>query len=668
MATRLYYSSSAIAAISPAIDGSWEQSTSMIRRILQASPAGSAMASTAIATTLNSPAGAVDVAMGQFVSPPLQGSGTISSGIKGQIRALEAATAADARAQVVIRVLSEDGTTIRGTLYGPDVAVLSSEFDAVTLTNRKFPRGGTVTPTPVSYQDRDRIVVEVGWRKGENATTSRTGTLRFGDAIGGTDLPQDETTTADNNPWIEFGDALGFYGEVDFLAATRNTVNGTSLTATVPAGVRDGDCLVLIVAQVGSWVGPGSLTAPASGWTRLDGGYHEAGEEAGGNATAFRIYYRIASSEPGSYTVTWTHSGKTVVDMIAVRGADTSDPILGIRCGKGQSGGNTLTPPVRALYFLPTGALALALMAFGRGGTTFSVPSGYTNTGSTGQFDSDTTLASIYYGSAYRKFTSRSGIPATSWSNTNSNSSNWETYALAFRPAGANVLALRSLGALSAVASGTALTLGAPPDVHSGDLLVGMVGTLRPSASVSTITPPAGWSTYASDQVANVSDATSPESILAGLFYKTAAGGDSYAFTLGASVNDATGYALAFAGNPSPTIAGGAVAADASKNGTQTIPGVTLSDYAADVLLLEWVYISNRTSGVGAASGFDGLAFFTPPSGVRSSTGGGIELYTTANPPATSVATSTSVYCVAMQYAIGRILDGVGARRAVVIV
>lgn len=209
MATRLYLPSTGTAPISPAFDASWEATGTPTRRPLSTDKGEhSAVLSVAVATASNTPAGAVDVAIAQFISAPLSGNQTISGAIKGQIRALESNAAADMDPQCVIRVLSNDGTTVRGTLIASDTSALGHEFNT-SLRNVKYPKGGSTTPTSVNALDGDRIVIEVGYRKHESATTSRTGTLSFGDAAG-TDLAEDETTTTANDPWFEFADNLTF--------------------------------------------------------------------------------------------------------------------------------------------------------------------------------------------------------------------------------------------------------------------------------------------------------------------------------------------------------------------------------------------------------------------------------------------------------------------------
>lgn len=216
MATRLYLVATDVPPVSPTFDASWETTTSAIRRTLTNGGKFGPVQQEAIALTsvTNTPAGAVDRLLVQFVSAPLSGNQTISGAIKGQIMANESNAAADLRMQAVIWVRKTDGTS-RGTLIASNAGALSSEW-ATSGTNRKIPLGGSTVPTSVAALDTDRIVVELGFRKHESATTSRTGTFQFGNPSGGTDFPEDETdTTGTKVPWIEFADNLTFAATVE---------------------------------------------------------------------------------------------------------------------------------------------------------------------------------------------------------------------------------------------------------------------------------------------------------------------------------------------------------------------------------------------------------------------------------------------------------------------
>lgn len=212
MAKRLYASFDT-PPVSPPFHASWEATSNAVRRVLTDSKEdlGFALESLAASTTLNSPAGAVDCLIVQLVSAPLSGNQNITAAIKAIFRAMSSSATGDLRSQCVIRVTDNAGTTDRGVLIASNAGALSAEW-ATTLTDRKFPLGWTGSgedPTDVSALDDDRVVVELGFRKHENATTNRTGTISSGNPAG-TDLPEDETGTAAGIPWIEFADTLVF--------------------------------------------------------------------------------------------------------------------------------------------------------------------------------------------------------------------------------------------------------------------------------------------------------------------------------------------------------------------------------------------------------------------------------------------------------------------------
>jgi hypothetical protein len=166
-----------------------------------------------------------------MVSDPIVGA-TITGTVKGQIFAREANTLTDARAQIVVKVVSNDGSTVRGTLIDFDTAALSSEFNISggTIINRKFPRGGAVSVTSVAAQNGDRIVVEVGHRN--HGTNTGVVRINAGATVSPTtDAPEDETTddaAGSYAGWLEFSQTLTPYDEAPAGVATGT---GSALVA-----------------------------------------------------------------------------------------------------------------------------------------------------------------------------------------------------------------------------------------------------------------------------------------------------------------------------------------------------------------------------------------------------------------------------------------------------
>lgn len=244
MATRLHVAGTTAADISPAFAAEWENVGNAVRRAMsvagfnQSLASGSFTDSTATANR--------DVLYVQFVSDAIA-PGPIAGTLKGQVWANEFATNQDLRIQMIVRVVSDDGSTFRGTLYGPDTAGLSSEF-ATSATNRKAPRGGAVPVSSVTAQLNDRIVIELGLRK--HAALSTQGGIAWGGLTADPDLPEDETTaTFSFRSWFEFSDDLYTPRAQDASA----TVSLGSLTMT-------GLATVAIRASAGASLALGSET------------------------------------------------------------------------------------------------------------------------------------------------------------------------------------------------------------------------------------------------------------------------------------------------------------------------------------------------------------------------------------------------------------------------
>lgn len=108
---------------------------------------------------------------------------------------------------------------------------------------------------------------------------------------------------------------------ISYIAsATNNTGSSTSITVSVPTGTQDGD---VMIAAYGN--GQDDGTTPAiSGWTSI--GYVE---DATISNNTLALFYRVASSEPASYTMTYDSSTSNLTSGIisTFRGVDTTTPL-----------------------------------------------------------------------------------------------------------------------------------------------------------------------------------------------------------------------------------------------------------------------------------------------------------------------------------------------------
>lgn len=198
--TRLYLPSSGAAAVSPAFDAGWEDvaSASPARRPLKAVPSATAMTTVSF-TDLD--ATDRDVLMYQGVSLPLSGAQTIvAQNVQLAVLGSEVLLSGDEFIAWTVKVFSKDGGTLRGTLVsmGRDDVEL-----ATALTCRNVAGAGGA----VSALDGDRIVLEVG--VGGDPLVAHDSSIRVGDAAA-SDLPYDDVTTTDSNPFVQFSQALVF--------------------------------------------------------------------------------------------------------------------------------------------------------------------------------------------------------------------------------------------------------------------------------------------------------------------------------------------------------------------------------------------------------------------------------------------------------------------------
>lgn len=247
MATRLYYQSANTPEVNPpAPDASWEHEAPDVAAVDLYGTISPVKNTSAVQTASMRGNGTDpnDVLLQQFVSPRLKEQ-TISGTVKGQMRALEDAAAADARAQIVIRVISEDGTTVRATILSSDTAAEGTytEFaSAGTYTNRQLPGGGSKALTSTICQAGDRLLVEIGVRVHSTDTTNAP-RWRSLCAPASNDLPENETDTTELNPWLEFSGNLAFYSDDDDYVERGEPADDTGIDPASQALTNPGGFL-----------------------------------------------------------------------------------------------------------------------------------------------------------------------------------------------------------------------------------------------------------------------------------------------------------------------------------------------------------------------------------------------------------------------------------------
>jgi len=215
VATRFYLPSTGAADVTPTAPAGWSETTGFDILKCVTTKISSAMTSKTRVTSLT--AAGTRCLLRQYVSNPIAAQ-TISGTIKGTVLALESAV--NDNIDVVssrIWVSSPDGLTNRGTLlaigdYGP-----VAEFNTA-LRAKRIADGDSITS--VTALGGDRIIIELGYGF-TTIGTSVSGSLSFGDDSA-TDLGDNETDTAANNPFVEFSQTLvfhaGFVGFNNYLS------------------------------------------------------------------------------------------------------------------------------------------------------------------------------------------------------------------------------------------------------------------------------------------------------------------------------------------------------------------------------------------------------------------------------------------------------------------
>jgi len=202
MATRFYLPSTGAAAISPAYNASWEDTSIATRLAAVTAKIASAMTTVDFVDADETDK---DILFRQYVSDILPAGQTItgSQALKFQIRGIHANLLNNMYTALGIRVIADSGTFVKTI-----VSVTRDDSELPTsLGNRQF----TATSLPSNYTTKagDRLVIEIGASGNPDPTGTHSSSLRIGDADAN-DLPEDNAATDDYNPWVELTDTLAF--------------------------------------------------------------------------------------------------------------------------------------------------------------------------------------------------------------------------------------------------------------------------------------------------------------------------------------------------------------------------------------------------------------------------------------------------------------------------
>lgn len=315
MATRFYLPAGGTAPASPAADtGVWEDVTAVTtngrRWPLVTTPTNTTL--TAPSVVGNQATQPKDYLLGQWVSLGLPAAKTIGGTVSLVVRLNEHDATTDSFMHVLIRVVSADGSTVRGTLLD---SIDATEM-ATTLTTRII---SAASLTPVAASAGDRIVVEIGHRETNTRAVNLFQAISVGDPFATADFALTAGLTTSLLPWVEFSDdglvptAPTARASVPTYASA--TTPDTSFTINAPTGLTAGD-LILWVMSGQTATNP--ATAP-TGFTLW----------ASGTTTGLccSVYQRIADGSEGStFTSSALTSSRWSSAILAIPGADVTTP------------------------------------------------------------------------------------------------------------------------------------------------------------------------------------------------------------------------------------------------------------------------------------------------------------------------------------------------------
>jgi large repetitive protein len=142
-------------------------------------------------------------------------------------------------------------------------------------------------------------------------------------------------------------------GDTGGVQSTTITVN----KPTSPNAIQQGDCLVLTLEVAGT--NARTITPPANtGWALREG------QLVGAAFGAMWVFYKIAgTTEPTSWAFTSSLSGFFNYSIVAVRGVDTTTPIVASASANAAAAASATTPTLNTLV-----ANTLVFAAFGKDG------------------------------------------------------------------------------------------------------------------------------------------------------------------------------------------------------------------------------------------------------------------------------------------------------------
>lgn len=336
-----------------------------------------------------------------------------------------------------------------------------------------------------------------------------------------------------------------------FISSSIARSNSSGITVTAPTGIQNGDLLVAIgfTPKVSSnvtlpsgfsiqtFIGTGSVTADMSGF----------------------IATKVAASESGNYTFTWT--ANPTIAILVYRNATT---VNSIGATSEVNSTSVAAPSITPSY---EGTL-IAYFATVKGATISSSPSGMTLRAS----KTDPISGALYLYDLAAQSATATGSKSATWNGTSDDTISF-LLQITNEP---NIAPTFVASAQNATSATTSLTINKPTGTQQNDLMVAIVQT---DAS-SSWTSPAGWT--------EVADKGGKPGVSVAYKVAGASEGSNYTFTAGSN-GDTAGSILTYRSATYDT-----VGAFTTGSSTLTVPGVTVSA-SQSILIVTGVSGSTNT-------------------------------------------------------------------------
>lgn len=367
MATRFYLPASGTSPLaSQAVDSTWEGSASTFFR----APLGTSKTNTALtnfAAVFGSTATRQDC-WAQWASEPLSRCHrfTTADTISMVVRGLEDNAAVDGHLAYVVRVVSGDGSVVRGTL----ATYMATSTELTTSALTRIHNARAFAGSVIAFAG-DRIVVEIG-SHGVTPSTSYNLTWRFGDPTGTSDFALTAGLTTDLCPWVEFSQTLSFGSisatmPVEIAAYSTDSSGSSAVSATHGFGsvLAANDVIVADIHANGTGT---TVTDNNSTYAFDADDYADCSDGAGGSGSRLALFSRkIGASEPSSYAWTLSSSQRWAIVLRVFRNIDQTSrwdvaPSSSRRTIETTPGGSSpATAP--AMTVNAAGALGLVVIA-----------------------------------------------------------------------------------------------------------------------------------------------------------------------------------------------------------------------------------------------------------------------------------------------------------------